>query len=324
MRVKSWAITGAIVYGLYWSAGSFGLQALMQSAIQADTSSKAQNVALQLSPLRFTARVDGYEGQIDRHVMLFAETIDVSIPTYAPNRARIDMLGPIQIVGPAWTTTISSDDLSVGVSVQLTQKGDLGRFDISGSNLTIEAPETEAETIKMHLSPSGAGVYDLDLSLTNFTLPATLTDAVLATSFPDSFDPMHQLPEMVSEFSINGAVKFDPAPALFGHSDPLIAGVDFAPLTLTWGDIDLTVDGLVDILPDGTPNGQLNVSLTGWETILRVLAANGAIKPTNLMGYHAMASGLAGDDGRIEFPLIFADGQMRLAAISLGPAPKLR
>lgn len=324
MRVKGWAVTGVVVYGLYWAAGSFGMQALVQSAVDADTSSKAQNVALQLSPLRFSTRVDGYEGQIDRHATLFAEAIEVSIPTYAPNRARIDILGPIQIVGPAWTTTIASDDLSVGGSVQLTSNGDLGRFDISGSNLAIKTPDTEAETIEMHLSPSGADVYDLDLSLTNFTLPTELLDVILAANVSASFDPTHQLPEMVSLISINGAVKFDPAPALFGNTDPLIAGVDLAPLTLTWGDIDLTVDGLFDILPDGTPNGQLNVSLTGWETLLRVLAANGAIKPANLMGYHAMAAGLAGNDGRIEFPLIFADGQMRIAAIPLGPAPMLR
>ena len=324
MRVEGWAVTGVVVYGLYWAAGSFGMQALVQSAVDADTSSKAQNVALQLSPLRLSTRVDGYEGQIDRHATLFAEAIEVSIPTYAPNRARIDMLGPIQIVGPAWTTTISSDDLSVGGSVQLTRRGDLGRFDISGSNVTIVTPDTEAETIEMHLSPSGADVYDLDISLTNFTLPTELLDVILATNVSGSFDPMHQLPEMVSAFSVNGAVKFAPSPALFERSDPMIAGIDFAPLKLIWGDIDLTIDGLIDILPDGTPSGQLDVTMKGWETVLRMLAANGAIKPANLMGYQAMASGLASEDGSITLPLIFADGQMRLAAFPLGPAPKLR
>ncbi len=315
MRVKGWAVTGAIVYGLYWGAGSFGLQALMQSAIQADAAAEAKGVTLQWSPLRFTTRVDGYSSPIDEVATLVAASAEVSIPTYAPNRARINILGPVQIVGAYWTIKISADDLSVGGSVQITRHGDLGRFDLSGSNVIIEDPNTSAATLEVHLAPSENGVYDLDVSMTDVTLLAEVTEA---------FDPTHQLPEMVSAFSINGAVKFDPTPALLGNTDPLIAGVDFAPLTLTWGDIDLTVDGLVDILPDGTPNGQLNVSLTGWETVLRVLAANGAIKPANLMGYHAMAAGLAGDDGRIEFPLIFADGQMRIAAIPLGPAPMLR
>ncbi|WP_438987132.1 DUF2125 domain-containing protein [Marivivens donghaensis] len=324
MRIKGWAITGAMVFGLYWAAGSFGLQSLVQSAIQADTSSKAQDVALQLSPLRFSTRVDGYENQIDDLTTFVAASAEVSIPTYAPNRARIEMLGPVQIVGPAWTIKVSADDLSIGGSVQITRNGDLGRFDLSGLNVVIVTPDTEAETIEMHLSPSGADVYDLDLSLTNFTLPTKLTDIILATNGFGSFDPTHQLPETVSAFSINGAVKFDPAPALFGNTDPLIAGVDFAPLTLTWGEIDLTIDGLIDILPDGTPSGQLDVTLKGWETVLRMLAANGAIKPANLMGYQAMASGLASDDGSITLPLIFADGQMRLAAFTLGPAPKLR
>ena len=315
MRIKGWAITGVMVYGLYWAAGSFGLQSLVQSAIQTDTSSKAQDVALQMSPLRFSTRVDGYESQIDELTTVIAESANVSIPTYAPNRARIDMLGPVQIMGPTWTIKVSADDLSVGGSVQITRNGDLGRFDLSGSNVVIEEPETKAATIEVHLIPSDQGVYDLDLSMTDVTLMAEVTKSI---------DPTHQLPEMVSLFSVNGAVKFDPAPALFATSDPMIAGMDFAPLKLIWGDIDLTVDGLIDILPDGTPSGQLDVTMKGWETVLRMLAANGAIKPANLMGYQAMASGLASDDGSITLPLIFADGQMRLAAFPLGPAPKLR
>ena len=315
MRIKGWAITGIVVYGLYWAAGSFGLQSLMQSAIQTDISSKAQDVALQVSPLRFSTRVDGYEGQIDDLTTLVAASAEVSIPTYAPNRARVDRIWPVQIMGPAWTIKVSADNLSIGGSVQITRNGDLGRFDLSGSNVVIEEPETKAATIEVHLIPSDQGVYDLDLSMTDVTLMAEVTKSI---------DPTHQLPEMVSQFSVNGAVKFDPAPALFATSDPMIAGMDFAPLKLIWGDIDLTIDGLIDILPDGTPSGQLDVTLKGWETVLRMLAVNGAIKPANLMGYQAMASGLASDDGSITLPLIFAEGQMRLAAFPLGPAPKLR
>ena len=94
---------------------------------------------------------------------------------------------------------------------------------------------------------------------------------------------------------------------------------------IRWGPLGLEAEGRLEIAPDGTPEGRLQLTARNWRAMLAAAADAGVLAPglaeTLRAGLELLAL-LSEEDGALEAPLVFADGRVSLGPIPLGPAPR--
>ena len=71
------------------------------------------------------------------------------------------------------------------------------------------------------------------------------------------------------------------------------------------------------------PEGTLTLDLRGWQSALRLAVSLGLLPVERLPLLSAGLAAMAEADGSASMDLVFADGQMRLGLVPLGPAPRL-
>lgn len=140
----------------------------------------------------------------------------------------------------------------------------------------------------------------------------------LPESWPHAFD----------NFSARMTAGFDTAwdrHALIGPP-PQPRHIEVQELNVAWGALRLSGDGTLVINDAGIPTGNLSLRLTNWQQTLDVATNAGLLNAT--MGNQAqlLLGGLANIGGGgpdLDVTITFADGQMALGSIQLGPAPRI-
>lgn len=107
---------------------------------------------------------------------------------------------------------------------------------------------------------------------------------------------------------------------------PRLIGLDVAEVLVTWGDLSVTANGLIEPDDAGFAAGRIEIEVANWQQLIPLLIASGAVKPevaptvANLL--QAMAEE-GGDPQRLKIPLTLASGRMSLGPLPLGAAPLL-
>lgn len=169
-------------------------------------------------------------------------------------------------------------------------------------------------------TPADALHYDLVVSADNIALPTALRAMI---------DPAHLQPALFDALSINATLGFTHPWNLLakGSDTPVLNDITVNSLTLLWDDLRLSASGALQVDPNGFLTGQLALSATNWQKMYRLAESANAVDPdfaqviqNGLRGLAAMSKG----ENEITAPLIFANGQMSLGPLPIGPAPRFR
>lgn len=103
---------------------------------------------------------------------------------------------------------------------------------------------------------------------------------------------------------------------------PGIEALDIDALALEWPGMSLTARGDIAPDPDGTAEGALDLSITGWERLFDLAIETGAIDTEFTPALRAALSALADGDS-LDVTLTLERGFMALGPLPLGPAPRM-
>ena len=307
MGARRWVIGLGIAYATIWGLGSYGYSKLAASVLT-DLSANGDLVThddprWMLNPLRVGSTVTDMSFRSGAAV----ENIGISTPLFAPNHVRADITGAVSIAG----ITQSADDQWIDVGFRLNPNAEIG---------SLQTQMTNAEITGRLQMAFGALMIDLQgTDLPTYALSASGTDIQLPAQFIDN--PNLQNVELVD---FDGTVTFDRVLSATDQAPNPLQSIAFAPLQTNWGELDVTVTGDLEIDAFGIPTGRLDLSASGWQMLVQLLADAGVIDRGTVFGYSAMIGGLADENGRVNLPLIFAGGQIKLGPFPLGPAPRLR
>lgn len=109
-------------------------------------------------------------------------------------------------------------------------------------------------------------------------------------------------------------------------SAPRVQQIDLTGARIAWGDIGLAANGTVTVDAAGQPEGALTLKVQNWERLVNIAQRAGLLPPAMRLQVETMLRALEnrGDvPGGLDLELVFTDGQMTLAGIPLGPAPRL-
>jgi hypothetical protein len=156
-------------------------------------------------------------------------------------------------------------------------------------------------------------------------------DAINVTptkAFRTGLDPKGRLPATIKTLLLDLKLGFN-APwdrIALETGVPDVTTISVNNLNMAWGVLGLAAKGDLDVAPDGSVSGKLNLEVQNWREVLDLTVTSGLL---DQFGADKIAVGLtlltlgSDDPTSLSIPLILKDGHMALGPIPLGFAPRL-
>lgn len=321
-----WLAIGVAVVAAVWSGWWFlGATAFERGAVAGIEAARTEGWRIDYAdlsvsgfPNRFDTTVDAPRVTApDGSVTWSAPFLQVFALSYRPN--RFIAVAPREMVldVPAGRLDIGNDDLRGSAAISASTRPELLRATVAAQALTLSGAGLDGriDTAQLALRQiGGATEYDVALGVSGIE-PGEALRAVI--------DPFEALPATISTLDIDLHATLDRALEADPEGMPRITALDFRAARLVWGELRVSVTGLLEIDADGVPEGTLTLDLRGWQSALRLAVSLGLLPVERLPLLSAGLAAMAEADGSASMDLVFADGQMRLGLVPLGPAPRL-
>lgn len=329
-------LTAAAIWSGYWYLGARGTQSALGDWFEAR---RAEGWVAETSDLRVRGYPNRFDIGMTDPVLADPETglaweapfFQILALSYRPNHVIAVWPDTQLIATPLEKFRLRSDDMRASLVIAARTHMAVERATITAEKLLI-APvgETEATTLEA-------------LSLAVERLPAETGAAardsyrmgLAARGFGPSrplrlrLDPERRLPQDLADLRADMTVRFDRpwdrSAIEVARPQPRHIRIDRAEAR--WGQLLLMAAGEVQVDDAGLPTGKITVKAENWREILDLGVASGALLPgiaATLERGLGMVAQMSGNPRTLDLPLSFRDGQVRLGAIPLGPAPVLR
>lgn len=331
MRKLVWLlILLAALWGAWWVTATTQMQSAVTSLLDARRAA-GWEVALDGTakagfPLTLANRLRGLalsdpKGQLS----LNAPQATLSAPAWWP--------GDLSVAAPRLTVEtragvlpvkVTATDFAADLSLHPGLALELDRLTAQSAGLRLDGPdglllEVAEVHAAMRQSANDPATYDLQV------LPGAITPGPLLQRLFSEDGAPATAPRLAARVEVSFDKPIDRHAAVRGN-EPRLQGVDLKVVRIAWGDIAMSAEGTLAIDAEGLPAGALTLKVTNWPRLLDIAQRAALLPPSMRLQVEAMLGALAnrGDtpDG-LDLELVFADGQMTLAGIPLGPAPSL-
>ena len=320
----------AVVWsGWWWMAATFidrGADGWLAARRGEGWQAQVQPIATKGFPSKFQTQItDLTLADPETGVALRLDSATVSAPAYWPGYVTLSLPStPIELDTAATTHLLRMQNgtarlhLHPRASLQLDHmqtRGGAWQWNTRQGN----ALAGDDWVMQVAQDTAVAEKYQFDLQITNLRPGDQLRTLLSVPSdWPLSFE----------HFSADLAVTFDHPWDRRTVEDqrPQPRRITLQKAKATWGPVRLVANG--DLIVDGVgiPEGAANLLVENWTELLD-LAVAGGVLPANIRPQaQAMLGALAnmgGDPTRLDLGLRFAEGEMYLGPIRLGPAPRI-
>lgn len=220
---------------------------------------------------------------------------------------------------------MSSDDLRASLVLRGGTALDIDRITLVGNAMELRSDrgwQAAAQTLRLASRKVGdeSALHEIALELLDLSPDPAWRAGV---------DPRGLQPARIDGLRLDMRVAFD-APlnrhGAAGGTPPRPTAVDLRDLRLVWGELMLRGEGRLEFDGHGIPEGKITLEAENWRAMLDLAVAAEFVHPeaaeTWSRGLQVLEDH-GGREGVLEVPLHFSNGQMRLGALPLGPAPRL-
>ncbi|MGB3146127.1 MAG: DUF2125 domain-containing protein [Paracoccaceae bacterium] len=327
MRFLVWitAICAALYAG-YWVVGS---RAVLQGAESALAEMKAGGradysaVSLQGFPSRFDLTIEAPQlVSADGYSQWQADFLQLLALSYRPNHLMA-IFPPRQTLRAGYEEiALANSDLRASIALAASTDLALDHAEVEGHDLDLSSNfgwQLLAE--KLVLASRRA-----DGSGTTHEIALKVTGLAPGDQFRQLIDPQHRHPSVASTASAGMIASFDaPLDRRLAEAPVRLRALRDIGVTLSWGTMQLTASGAVEIDSAGLPVGRIDLVGDDWRAIFALLRDGGVFDPQLAPGFENGLAEIAKADGtpdQLKLPLIFENGGVWLGPLPLGPAPR--
>ena len=318
------AIVATLLWGGYWFVGSRALDRAITAGLQALPQVQVAGHSVSGFPNRFDVTFDQPRLSGDG-VTWSSDFVQVFALSYQPNHLVVVFAHDQALEANGMRVALRSDDLRASAVMTPGLTLPLDRFTLIGRQLVLQADGQSHQVDTLRL-----GTRQPESDDSGRVHEAAL---VLEQVFPDSalldrFDPGQVWPRVLNEVRVEGVVTLDrplDRRALEGRQ-PQVQDLSLTRLGVSWDGVQIDATGDLRLDAQGRVIGDLRVRVTGWQALVQAMGDAGAI-PQDQVGFVSLAfQGLRMPDNpeRIEAPLSFDAGTVRLGPVTLGTLPPLR
>ncbi len=244
--------------------------------------------------------------------------------SYQPNHI-IAVWPHTQVIGfPLEDVTINSTEMRASVVFEANTSLALERTALRTSALKIfggSGWSTSAQSLSFSTRQSVNNdlAHDIVFEVVNLT-PTKL--------FKNSIDPANTLPAVITRLLVDTEIVYDvPWDRIAVENGlPLAQRIILNDVSTVWGDLGLKADGALDVGSDGLLSGKVSLDIKNWRGVLALGVSSGLFNATladRLETGLSLLTSLSDNPQNLKAPLTFADGQISLGPIPLGPGPRL-
>ncbi|MEP5727877.1 MAG: DUF2125 domain-containing protein [Sulfitobacter sp.] len=328
-----WLIRFCVVLAVLWCGWWWGASTVTERAVSAwFEARRTEGWQAELNALKVTGFPSQFQvvaGKVilaDPRTSVGLETpkLDISAPAYWPGDVTLRLPeDPIILGSAAGVVTIRAMDAQAKVEVHPGAALELEGFHADSGPWQVNVAQgnlmsAEGFSAEMSQDVTLPERYNVGVNAKSFA-PGDLIRAALAlpADWPITFDTF------AGDLMVTFATPLDRHTLKDRRVHP--RSVELRALDLVWGDLRLGATGAVAIDTEGTPEGEVKVSVENWRQLLD-FAERGGVIDTGLRAQaelvlNALAN-LGGDPNRMIVNLGFKQGQMFVGPIPVGPAPK--
>lgn len=316
----------ALAWMLWWAVGHTayrkGLEAWIAERRAGGWTADVGDLATRGFPNRFdTTLTDVVLGDPATGIGWSAPFVQILSLAYKPHQAILLLPPEHELTLPGSRVAIAQARAESSVFLDPTPALALDRARVVIRDLTAVSSEGwdlalgEARFAAEYRPATGAS-YRIGAEILGMQLPAPARNTV---------DPAGRLPGTVDRMALDADVDFS-APwdrAALVAPPPRIVRIALTNAAIRWGDLELRAEGTIAIDASGLPEGRVTLQSSEWQTLLAmaedvgladgVAGAKGS-EALDLLGSAALGIGV---------PLVFANGEIRLGPVLIGPAPRL-
>lgn len=332
MRKLVWLlIVLAVLWGAWWATATTQMQSTLTGLLDTRRAAGWEVTLKDISKAGFPLTLENRLSDLSvaapaRGLAFEAPQLDLSAPVWWPGdlSARASAANAALPAG-ALPLTLNMSDLRADVELHPGSTLQLEALKVRSAYLEVNGPDgplLEAEEPQMRVTQSSAAARDYDIAL----LPGGITPGPLLRKVlgEGAGQPGGQ-PILSARMAVTFARPLDRHSAMAGRL-PQIDALTVENVDAAWGDVALAAEGALTFNAQGTPDGVLSLRVTNWSKLLDAGERAGFLPPSMRGQVNTMLRLLearSGTPGGLDLDLLFADGQMTLAGIPLGPAPRL-
>jgi len=227
------------------------------------------------------------------------------------------------VASPVERLEVRSADLKASLALDPAPRLPLDEARIVARDLEVSGAERLAMSslrLAAERSPGAESRYRYGIHAEEVALPESLVEG---------FGRTVALPPALEVVELDAHVAWDRPWDMdaLEEARPQPQRIDLRVARAAWGPLELAFTGAVDVDAAGVPSGVLTVRAQRWREMLRMAVATGALSDGVAASVErglALVASLTGNSDNLDVTLDFADGQVRLGPVPLGPAPVLR
>ena len=328
-RLIFWIFLTCGLFSGYWFAATRFLDQALANGIAA---AQADGWQIDYAALETTGFPGDFDINAQDMVIVAADgqwawqgpALQVQAPSIRPTRVTVDLPPTHTLRLGEQTLQIESEALTLGGATALNAAFSFDAETVNATEALIKSnfgwqarrEQLDGSTTKQAEADK---TYDVDLTTSGVTLPATLLAQIA---------PVGTLSNMINSVALDSEVTLTQPINRFAFDgsgpEPALEKLVLSHFNMTWGDIAVTAAGVLDVDPEGIPDGRITIQTAQWQAIIDILVVAGAIDagvaPTLANAARTMVDG----NGVLFLPITFRDGFMSMGLLPLGPAPHLR
>ena len=326
-----WLLVGiAALWCLWWwlaaTAVERGATAWLDARRAEGWRAELQELAVTGFPLRLTARAEGIAlADPSRGLGVEAEALMLSAPAYWPGDLTLSLPEtPIRLDLPLGPFLLRASDAAGALRLHPGTALELEALSLQSGAWELNLPQgnllsAEALALRLAQLPDAPARYRATLSAQG-AMPGDLARGALALppDWPRAVDRLE------GDVTLHLAAPLDRRTLERRLPRPEAIALD--GLALAWGPVGFSAEGAVEIDESGMPEGDLRLVVENWPEATARAEAAGWITEARRGQAEVLLNALANMGGgaeTLDLTLRFAEGEMFLGPILLGPAPRL-
>lgn len=322
MRALLWVVvTAAGLWAGYWFVGARGVERGAAALFAQATAQGmvAENAGLRVAgfPNRFDLTVTG-PALFDPVSGFGWQGADLRLLAMTWKPWHLIALAPDAsvITTPQGPVSVTADDLRGSLVLHPGVDLSLDRTVVEATDLVIDGPFGRLALAKASLATaedtSRRNSHRLGLRITDLA-----PDPTVSAALPG-------LPSVLSALLVDAHVLLSaPLDRHAATTRPEVTGLILDDVRLDWGPLQVTAQGSLATVSDGTAEGRIELQIDNWRLLPDVLGQariiDPVLAPTLLRAFEIMAEG----SPNLTTALVFKSGRASLGALPIGRAPRL-
>ncbi len=317
-------LAAALVWSAYWFVGAAALDRALNAGLDelraAGWNIEAASRETRGFPNRFDTTFDALEVASPGGTRVSLPLFQILALSYKPNQVIAVFPHEMIVENASGDARVTSETARGSMTFRTAASLPLDHSSFVIDALAVESAGRSFAIDQLRFAtriPPGApdaSHQNIGIAVTNLSLADTLTERLGASGLGP-----------VDALRLDATLHFErPIDRHAPEDPPALRQIEVHDLSLDWGTIALDGAGLLDVGPDGILSGALDLSLESWQRAIEMAVEAGLVpEEQSRMITQGLSFLGSGGESALDLPLRFADGQIHLGPIPLGPAPRL-